>query len=919
MPPRTRSARRTGPRRPRIARSEAPSPPNVFFSQDLPETPAADRIERLLSLFAVRALLSVLILVSLVPHEHESTSDLVFFAVFGLELSLRGYVFVVRVRQARPDESRARTTRTHTITALLLLFDLLALLSFLPWHTLLGGTFAESRLFRVFRLFRMLLFVGYWSPVLKDGLGVLTRHDRLRQVGLLGVVVGLVAFAGATLISHLPVGGIDFNEDGQLNAADQTFWPRLWWAFRQIQDAGNLVSDPAELTVVLVSLLLTLFGLFVVSFLIGLGADVVRELVEVSKNRPVGWKRHTVIVHATPGLPTLLTELTRYYEKLFRRPRLVVTDLAPEPPPRLRQGELARVRWRQVDLRQTGLTTLADVATARRVLVQASLAAPFPDAQTAATILDVREASQAAWIVAEILDPNNVPAARVAGGARTIVVPTEKLLGIWALAAIRRPEQLPLATELLVTRGGYEIYTFFFDADGLEGAGRAWDPGTTDLRDLMDLAATLSDSRRLQGTPRALQHTLTDVLPIGVMRAPSEAQNESTTQATGASPDAVELHLNPRGPLAGRPKRPVRALVAVAHHFEGVRALGRHVIATERERPEDGARREREVNDAPRRAAAPPLLPPPRPRRATRVLMGGFRAASPVVAAGLCADGEDVEVTLVMRHGDSVRAATQALREHGLGSPGASAQNATGPAMRCFAGAFEPEGPAAFRWMPLDGRRGGRVTLVQADWTSERTLLGKEDGILHVSRYELVLLLGSPLPEYDGRTSMAVLKIADIARQHAARFPAEAAAFRVVAGISDLELGRRLVESYRKRSGRALELLDTESLRALFMFQAVAVPGWETLFLALLGPGGDGLIRLEVDRASGASADGQAQGAATSWTVGELARAYYQRGLLVLGVELVRDGQLVRRLAAQRAETFLAEELRAVWVIGPEP
>lgn len=896
------------PRRRRPRRSDAdgrqPGPElSTFFSQELRETPAADRIERLLSLFGVRALLSVLILISLVPHEHESTSDLIFFAVFGFELALRGYVFAVRLREVRPDESRARTTRKNTVTALLLLFDLLALLSFLPWHALLGGVFAESRLLRVFRLFRMLLFIGYWSPVLKDGLSVLTRHDRLRQVGLLGLVVGLMAFAGATLISHLPVSGVDFNEDGLVTAADQSFWPRLWWAFRQIQDAGNLVSDPAELAVVIVSLLLTLFGLFVVSFLIGLGADVVRELVEVSKNRPVGWKRHTVIVHATPGLPTLLTELTRYYEKLFRRPRLVVTDLAPEPPPRLRQGELARVRWRQVDERQTGLTVLADIQTARRVIVQASLAAPFPDALTAATILDVREASQSAWIVAEILDPNNVPAARVAGGPRTIVVPTEKLLGIWALAAIRRPEQLPLATELLVSRGGYEIYTFFFDADGLEGVGRPWEPGTTDLRGLMELAAGLSDARRLQRIPRALQPMLAGILPIGVMRTAGESVD--------ASPDAVELELNPRGPLAGRSRRPVRALVAVAHHFEGVRALGRYVLA-----PRDGVHGEAQGERVPppspsRRSAPPPLHPPPRPRRATRVLMGGFRAASPVVAAGLCAEGEDVEVTLVMRHGDSVRAATQALREHGLGSPGASAQNASGPAMRCFAGAFEPEGPAAFRWVPLDGRRGGLVTLVQADWTSERTLLGKEDGILHVSRYELVLLLGSPLPEYDGRTSMAVLKIADIARQQAARFPTESQAFRVVAGISDLELGRRLVESYKKRSGRTLELLDTESLRALFMFQAVAVPGWETIFLALLGPGGDGLMRLEVDVGGGA--------AETVWTVSELARAYYERGLLVLGVELVREGQVVRRLAAQGAESFTSAELRAVWVIGPEP
>lgn len=842
-----------------------------------------------MALFGVRALLSTLILVSLVPHPYETSSDLVFLLIFAIEFTLRVIVFGAKLRAGGHDESRARRLRRNTVTALLLLFDLLALLSFVPWREL-GGTLFEGRLFRVFRLFRMLLFVGYWSPVLKDGLSVLTRHDRLRQVGLLGLVVGLFAFAGATLLAHLPVSGVDFTGDGRIDHADQSFWPRLWWAFRQIQDAGNLVSDPGEVMVVLVSLTLTISGLFVVSFLIGLAADVVRELVEVAKNRPVGWKRHTVIVHATPGLGTLLTEMTRYYEKLFRRPRLVVTDLAAEPPPGLFAGELARVRWRQVDERQTGLVTLADITSARRVIVQASLAAPFPDAQTAATILDVREATSTAWVVAEILDPNNVAAARVAGGPRTIVVPTEKLIGVWALAAIVRPEHMPLAFELLATRGGHEIYTWFFDADGLDGTGHAWDSGSIDLLALMGVAA---DPKRLQGVPRSRQHALQGVLPIGVIRA------HPTSRLEGRGPEDGELVLNPRGPLGGRPLRPVRAIVAIAHHFEGVAALGRHIVSRHVSTPTPGPSARRDL---------PTLSRPTRPRRPTRVLMGGFRAASAVVAAGLCAEGPDVEVTLVMRHGDSVRAATQALKEHGLGSPGTTTET-----MRCFAGAFEPEGDSAYRWVPLDGRPGGLVRLVQADWTSERTLSGKEDGILHVSRYELVLLLGSQLPEYDGRTSMAVLKIADLARSSEARFPNDPKSFRVMAGIADLELGKRLGESYRKRCGRELELLEAESLRALFMFQAVAVPGWEKIFLTLLGPGGEGFTRLELMSRPTPGSDDD-----STWTLGELARSSYDRGQLVLGVELERNGQRLRKLISAGEETFTTSELVALWAISAE-
>jgi hypothetical protein len=872
----------------------------------------ADRIDALFSRLWVRIALSVLILVSLLPHEAEPVSDLVFFVVFGAELGLRVYVLVARLRAPR-DVSRARSARKTAVSIILLAFDLLALLSFVPWGEIFEGiAIFESRLLRVFRLLRMLLLVGYWSPVLKDGLAVLARHDRLRQVSLLGLVVALLAFAGATIIAHLPVSGVDFTGDGRVDAADEAFWPRLWWAFRQIQDPGNMVTDPGELVVVMVSLALTVAGLFVVSFLIGLAADIVRELVEVARNRPVGWKRHTVVVYQTPGLPELVTELMRFYEKLFRRPRFVVADVEPEPPPALRTGELARVRWRQVDERGTGLIDMTDVATARRVVISAAAKAPFPDAQTAATILDVREATQDAWVVAEILDPNNIAAARVAGGPRTVVVATEKLIGIWALAAIRRPEQMALAWELLATRGGYEIYTYYFDADGLEGLGPAWDAGTYELSDLVETAA------KNRWRDHRHRHWMGGVVPIGVVL---ERRADTTSAVHPKSPEDGELVLNPRGPLGGRNGRnvrKVRAIIAIAEHFDGVRGLARYIYSTPTE-PAGGPQAATDATEAAgrefsREVSAPGLGRSARPRRHRKVLMGGFRPGTAVVLAGLCSDGPEVEVTLVMRHGDSVRAATQTLREHGLGSLGVP----TSAAIRCFAGHFEAmgdeteNGPMAYRWVPLDGKEGGTVRLVQADWTSERTLIGLEPGIDHIARYELVLMLGSHLPEYDGRTSMAVLKIADIARQSAARFATQPEAFRVIAGIADTELGKRLQESYRKASGRDLELLATESLRALFMFQSVAVPGWETIFTSLLGPGEEGLLRLPIEPSATRPSD-------TSWSIMDLARAYYERGLLVIGVELERDGQTVRRLVSNGAgETFTESELVAVWAIGDE-
>lgn len=831
-----------------------------------PPEPLIVRVERALQALWVRVLLSLLILASLLPHPADHVSDLVFLAIFGLELTLRVAVFV---RRRRGDQDDLRTTRRRALTALSLVIDLVALLTFVPWAGLTG--LVEARWLRLARLLRMLLLIGYWSPILRDTWQVLTRHDRMRQVSLLGLIVGLLAFAGATVLSHIPVLGTDFDGNAIVDGADQHFWARLWWAFRQVQDPGNMIDDPGEVAVVIVSLLLTVAGLFVVSFLIGLATDIVRELVALARNRPVGWKGHTVIVNTTPGLPRLLSELMALYEKLFRSARFVVAGEAEEAPPALRTGELARVGWRQIDERGEGLTVQTDLASARRVVVLAKPEAPFPDASAAATVLDVREANAEAWVVVEVLDPNNVAAARVAGGARTVVVSSEKLLGIWALAAIRRPEQIPVAWDLLATRGGAEIYTCFYDADGLVGPGEPWRPAAGSFAALSASALTLpldaKEQRRRHGA----------VVPVGLVYA-------RPGRASGASHDEGELALAPERIEA----QPVRALIAIGDQFGAVERVALKLHS--------GALVPGVVP-----SVSPPALGAATARTTPRkVLVCGFRPGTAVVCAGLLSEGAGTEIVLVMRHEESVLQAAQTFREHGLGETRG----------RCFAGRFEgpdSETESRFTWLPHDpayAGEQGHVTLVRADWSSERTLAGLEPGVEHVGAYDLVLLMGAHTPEYDGRNAITCLKIADLARLSPGRFDV---AHRVIAGIADPELGRRLELSFTRatsQGGPRLMVLPTEDLRALFVFQSIAVPGWESILLELLGPGGKGFVRLPLTAAG-----------TREWSFAELAAALAGRGVL-FGLELT-DGTRVYAPAPTDGP-WSERDLRAVWLMADE-
>ena len=864
--------------------------------RDAPPPPASPttRLAALLERLDVRLGLSALIVLSLVPAGQRAALDTLFAAVFGAELALRVTVFARSWRDpAEAGATPIAQTRRRLGTLAFLLIDLFALLSFLP------GVFGldEGRWLRLARLTRMLLLAGYWSPLVRDLGAVLTRRERARQVALLGFVVLLLAFAGAAVLDQLGEEGIDFNGDGVLSAGDHGFLPRLWWSFRQVQDAGNLLSTPTGAAALLTSLALTLAGLLIVSFLIGLGGEVVRDLIDLGRERPVGLRRHFVVVHPTPGLPLLLRELNAYHEKLFRRARFTVVGDEPERPQALRAAKLARVHYRAFDAQSGAFAERADVASAKRVVVLSHARAPHPDAHTASVVLAAREANPDCWIVAEVLEAQSAAAIRVAGGPRLTLAPTERSLALYVAHAIRHPERLPLLRDLLTSQEGHEIFTYFFDytAEGQDGALPAPAPPSFDWLYREGLRAPL-DAR---------------VLPIGLIRG-----REDRT-APGAP---LDLRLGaPAAPGDLLPGGPVRAVIAMSRDFGRLERFAEHLRAV-------GLSRRLAPEERPSRPA-PALAAPPRPRRLGRALLCGYRPATLELAAALAAAHPGLALELVMAHPESLAAATEALRERAARP--ADLAHATSDAPE---GRFEPVAPATWGWRASpDAPLRGVLHLAVADWMSEATLRALPSSGDHVGAMDLVVLLGGHAPDLDWRTAMAVLKLADLVRTSPERF---APGFEVVAGVRDPELGRRLRDGYRRAVGphtRGVRVFATEQLRALFTFQSVAVPGSDAIFAELLGPTGHGIARLET--AAAARADDP-----TSWSFLELGLALRATGRTLLAVELSGgpaaapvaradapdaspDEGGLRPLAPPDLDPhrrFAARDLVAVWTLCPE-
>lgn len=873
-------------------------------------------VERALESFAMRLALSVTIILSLLPFEWAVQLDPLFFVLFASEFLVRLFVVVAAPPRGAQDTGLTgdrvaaglQESRSTRVGALSLLFiDFIALLSFFP----IMSSPQAPRWLRLFRLTRMLLLVGYWAPLVRDLWSIMARRERARQIVLMAAVVGGLSFAGAVVLHHAAEGSIDANGDGAVDAADRRFASLLWWAFRQVQDPGNLLQSPHAIPVLLTSMLLTLFGLFLVSFLIGLGTDVVRELLELSRLRPAGLRGHTVVVGVNAATERLLTELMRYYRTLspaearplslgwwrdvwrqgLRRSRYLVVGRDEEPPDMLRQPDLARIVYRQHDAQDHVMIARAELLSARRVLLLADPDEEDPDVETIQTLLtlverldavDEDDGSMLPWrdrhrvIIAEILEESHVAAARAAlrGGRarlRAFVVPTERVLALFIAGVVRRPGLGALLEELL-THTGHEIYTCFFQSEGL---GFRLDAPPTLPRD-----PTLCAERLVRrGLDREGESS---VIPIGLIKMPPGATDPGDFQVF-FHPSSAEQNGRGEGDTIG--------FVAVADTFAAIREFAESLV----ERPIDAT----EDRDPPwpgepvelewERAPQTPL---------DRVLVCGFRHNTIYMLEQLMEAQCGAEVLVLVRTEAQREEAIAAIETHT-----ALVQHGLLPLRH--ATAFVPQGEGVFTIPSPDGGKPSRVRFAVADWVASRHLVDLPEGFGHVAGLDAVVFVADE--DTDARTTTALLEVEALL----VAAGAEPGRPRVVAEVGDGRLAARLQEHCRKAGKHHVRVYSAEQLRAFFLFQSVVVPGFDVVYSELLGNWGQSLVRLR-----------PATKTTGTCTFPRLAMTLSQHGMLLIGVEIYdADGRPRLHVAPARGETGFRIELaklRSMWVVAAD-
>ena len=807
-----------------------------------------------LSFLIVLSVLPAATLAGVLPLGIVARLDLVFLSLFGPEFLLRVATYARRLREGR----------SSAWEPVLLAADLVALVSFLPLHRM----FPSTAYFRLFRLTRMLLLLGYWGDMLGDLWRILTGSERRYQVAFVFLLGLVLSFAGAVILLEFAP-AYDYDNDGQLTGRDRRFLSVLWWSFRQVQDPGNLAAQPSDAVVVGVSLVLTFAGLLLLSFVIGISTGAMDELLRRSRDRPVGLRDHSVILGLAPYSSFLLEELVEIYRKNRKVARGAVLGPTERPPAYFHERRMRSFVYRGGDPVRAADLERVDVARAKRILVLGT-GGEEPDARVIAATLAVRGRNPQAALYADLEHEKNFAATRAAGGPRTRVVGSGPFLGFYVAQNVIYPGVYRAYRQLL-TSAGCEIYTYILDP--------------AERRQLLERASAGSLDPQALFARAYLEHQVT---LLGFFVAEDEARP--------SDPDELGVLLNPASVSTRRRfafafdgdarlrQAALRGLVGVAARWEDLRSLaGALLVSPEQTRPFVSP------------AGFPDLILDAEGGRVRRVLICGGSPRVPRVVSELAAVFAPLEITVLVRAADHR----------------APLEEAIGAALEGYLFSLPGGGTR-----PHVRARGATVRVLHADWSDAGSLL--RNPALDLARTDAMLFLPrDPADVTDGLVALDCLRIAEFG---ASGVVALRPGFRVVALVrdplkSDL-LEARLDEIAGPGAEARFTVVSSERLRNHFLVQNLFVPGLNAVLLEMLGASGQHLARL-VPR----TPDGAPRGDFDPW---DLARYLYAAhrvvpvGIERLGASGRADAILdPAELAAGRRIAW--DAVRALYVLGEVP
>ncbi|REK72989.1 potassium transporter TrkA [Aeromicrobium endophyticum] len=249
-------------------------------------------------------------------------------------------------------------------------------------------------------------------------------------------------------------------EPGQGNVKGG-FLGRVLTTFFHTLDPGTVAGDSGTWRYIVTMLVLTVAGLFIVSALIGVIATGIDDkLAELRRGRSlVIEKDHTVILGWSDSVFAIVRELSIANESR-KRPAVVIlaeqdkVDMEEQIREKLDDLRGTRVVCRTGSALDLGDLALTNHSLARSIIVL-SPGGDEPDSEVIKTLLALTHDGDGPHIVAEIQDPQNLEAARLVGGQRTVIVDKRETIARLIVQTSRQS-------------GAAAVYTELFDFDGDE-------------------------------------------------------------------------------------------------------------------------------------------------------------------------------------------------------------------------------------------------------------------------------------------------------------------------------------------------------------------------------------------------------------------------------------------------------------------
>ncbi|MBI5499467.1 MAG: hypothetical protein HY907_04455 [Deltaproteobacteria bacterium] len=857
---------------------------------------AADQwIERLLESSVTKALVVAFIACSLLPQLDRPVLHFsVFLPLFGAEFALRLRLFVahraLRRRRRLAGDVTAPGERRR-FEPLLLALDLVAVLSFLP----LGHLLDNGRLLRLARLVRLVIVVRYAADLLRDFWLVVTRRERLGQLLVLLLTVATLSFVAAALLV--------FAEPGNPLHGGNLF-DAFWWAFLQLESADNIVrSLHQHPALVVASVLLTVTGIFLMSFVIGLGTNIVAALVVASRHRAVDLEGHTVLAAPAQAARRILRDLGRLRSRnvpergtpeglRFLSPirrlrrhlgsrRVLLAGPDHEPPAFLLDHEFRGLLYRTTALADPRGCELVGAGGARCIVLVPDESDPAADDRCLSSALAVGEAMARAAagdaddrnpaprdLFLQVRDEVNVPAAlRIhrrlhEAGVGCQVLDMERLVGLFLAQHVIDPGLDPVFEQILAVRG-QAIWVRMAGEDDRDG--HAW-------------------PRPLPGVvPHEHSWRRWGVVPLGLLTVPDDvAPPPRGASALRRTHDcSAQLGLGPR---TARPD-PARiaGVVALAMSEHHARSWARALAAGRLDGHE-------EPSPAPAAAALAAALSLAS-HEARRVLLVGDHPALGALIVELIRFLPGLEIRLRPERAPDSRERLAAALEASL---------------RRFdpAAVLQTDGDGFV--VRLAEGRAGRFGLhpARAGASAVDDLVGTAD----LEEFDRVVFLSDPTdPGSDDRTTVRLLRVVDAARCRRG--------CRLVVQVES-ESRAELLTAAARADGDAgarplLSVLAAEQVRAHFLAHAMLTPGIVPVLSELLAERGQEFVRLDPRPDVPVPHE--------RIPFGDLLVALAQRGpgaLTAVGWAIDRGGTRETVLNPGPDERPFADEIRSVLAIG---